>query len=73
MVSAEEVKEALKKLAKKKFDEDAKEYVAIKYHELAKALNITPSYALMWLKTVCEEYGKYINGKCVIYESDIEE
>ncbi|PNV81100.1 MAG: hypothetical protein C0179_04440 [Fervidicoccus sp.] len=72
MVKPEDVKEALKKIARKKLEEEKKDVVAVHYSELAKYLQISPVYALTWLRTVCEEIGRYVNGKCVIYTNDME-
>ncbi len=73
MVKIDDVKEAIEKLAKKKIEAESRnrDYVTIHYSELAKYLNITPVYALTWLKAVCDEYGRYTNGKCIIYIEDL--
>jgi len=73
MVKIDDVKEAIEKLAKKKIEAESRnrDYVTIHYSELAKHLNITPVYALTWLKAVCDEYGRYVNGKCIIYIEDL--
>jgi MFS superfamily sulfate permease-like transporter len=71
MVKIDEVREAIKELAKAKSEKERKEYIVIHYSELAKYLNITPVYALTWLRSICEEFGRYNNGRCVIYSEDV--
>jgi LAS superfamily LD-carboxypeptidase LdcB len=65
----EEYRKKFEALIEAKKKESMNKTIVIHYSELAAALNLSPSNAAQWLKTLCYQYGfRYINGRCVITE-----